>query len=218
MKELVRMFGDSPVRAVVIKGEPWWVLKDVCVVLGLTNSRMVADRLDDDEKGVSQSDTLGGKQDVTIVNESGLYSVILRSDKPEAKAFRRWITQEVLPAIRKTGRYAVNAEARRDSAAARSALTAEWLAHGADKFYHYINLTKAEYDALFGDKAKKKADMTKEELAALMVFESIEHLKLVKNPELQGYRALADSIAETGHQLPMFTSLIAGTLPRGVTA
>lgn len=86
-------------------GEPWFVLKDVCRVLEIGNSRMIANRLDADEKGVSQIDTLGGKQETTVINESGLYNVILRSDKPEAKPFRKWVTSEVLPAIRKHGAY-----------------------------------------------------------------------------------------------------------------
>jgi prophage antirepressor-like protein len=106
MNELqVFKYNTAEVRTVIINGEPWWVLKDVCDVLEIGNSRDVVVRLDDDEKGVDSIDTLGGKQKMTIINESGLYSVILRSDKPEAKNFRRWITHEVLPAIRKTGGY-----------------------------------------------------------------------------------------------------------------
>lgn len=99
-------YNSSEVRTIQKDGEPWFVLKDVCQVLGMHNSRMVADRLDADEKGVSQIDTLGGKQEMTIINESGLYNVILRSDKPEAKPFRKWVTSEVLPTIRRHGMYA----------------------------------------------------------------------------------------------------------------
>lgn len=98
-------YQDSEVRTVELNGEPWFVLKDVCGVLRMNNSRMVADRLENDEKGVSQIDTLGGRQEMTIINESGLYNVILRSDKPEAKPFRKWVTAEVLPTIRKHGAY-----------------------------------------------------------------------------------------------------------------
>ena len=102
---LVFHYKSSEVRTVELNGEPWFVLKDVCAVLGIGNSRMVADRLDEDEKGVSQIDTPGGLQNVSIISESGLYNVILRSDKPEAKPFRKWVTSEVLPSIRKTGSY-----------------------------------------------------------------------------------------------------------------
>ena len=98
-------YGEFPVRTVLMDGEPWWVLKDVCSVLEIENHRNVAARLDTDEKGVHQMSTLGGNQKMVIINESGLYKVILRSDKPEAKKFTRWVTHEVLPAIRKTGEY-----------------------------------------------------------------------------------------------------------------
>lgn len=96
------------VRTVEINNEPWFVLKDVCAVLGISNHKMTAQRLDVDE--VSQTyltDSLGRKQETTVINESGLYHVILRSDKQEAKPFRKWVTSEVLPSIRKTGGYAL---------------------------------------------------------------------------------------------------------------
>jgi prophage antirepressor-like protein len=83
------------------------VAKDVCEVLGIANARDALQRLDDDEKGVATTDTLGGKQTLATVYESGLYALIFTSRKEEAKAFRKWVTSEVLPAIRKTGAYAV---------------------------------------------------------------------------------------------------------------
>lgn len=98
-------FGE--VRTLEINGEPWFVLADVCNALGISNSRNIAARLEEDEKGVTLMDTLGGAQNITVINESGLYSVILRSDKPQAKPFRKWVTSEVLPSIRKTGAYSV---------------------------------------------------------------------------------------------------------------
>ena len=93
------------IRTLTIDGEPWFVAADVCKALELGNPSMTVDRLDADEKGISSIDTLGGKQRMAIINEPGLYSVILRSRKPEAKAFKRWITHEVIPAIRKYGGY-----------------------------------------------------------------------------------------------------------------
>jgi len=86
-------------------GEPWRVLADVCKVLEIRNSRDAGDRLDDDERGSVLVDTLGGLQSMTAINESGLYSLILTSRKPSAKRFKKWVTSEVLPAIRKTGGY-----------------------------------------------------------------------------------------------------------------
>lgn len=98
-------YEGNKVRTVTKDGEPWWVLTDVCRVLSIKNNRDASRRLDEDEKGVGQIDTLGGGQKMTIINESGLYKIILRSDKPEAKKFTRWVTHEVLPTIRKTGGY-----------------------------------------------------------------------------------------------------------------
>ena len=85
----------------------WWVLKDVCAVLGIQDHKSVVRRLDNDERGVGQIPTLGGLQEMTIINEPGLYSVILRSDKQEAKDFKRWVTHEVLPTLRHTGTYSM---------------------------------------------------------------------------------------------------------------
>lgn len=99
-------FGTHAVRVIVKDGAPWFVAKDICDTLGYSNSRKtLADHLDDDEKGVTNSDTLGGSQKLTIINESGLYALVLRSRKPEARKFAKWVTSEVLPAIRKTGGY-----------------------------------------------------------------------------------------------------------------
>ena len=94
------------VRTVIINEEPWFVAKDVCDALEIGNSRQAVSYLDDDEKGVTTNDTLGGTQQVSIINESGLYSLILRSRKPEAKKFKKWVTEEVLPTIHKHGIYA----------------------------------------------------------------------------------------------------------------
>ncbi len=98
-------FEDNEVRSVEKDGESWFVLTDVCKILEITNPSQVLGRLDEDEKGIRSIYTPGGMQDLSVINESGLYSVILRSDKPKAKPFRKWVTSEVLPEIRKTGSY-----------------------------------------------------------------------------------------------------------------
>lgn len=103
-------YGENAIRVIDLEGEPWWVLADVCRVLELTTPARVAERLEDDEKGMSLIHTPGGPQNMTVINEPGLYSVILRSDKPQARDFKRWVTHEVLPAIRKTGQYAPQRE------------------------------------------------------------------------------------------------------------
>ena len=102
------VFDDALVRIYMdASGNPWFVAKDVCAVLEIGNSRQALSYLEEDEKGVITSDTLGGRQEMSTVSESGLYSLIFRSRKPEAKRFRTWVTGEVLPTIRKTGGYAV---------------------------------------------------------------------------------------------------------------
>lgn len=113
-------FENQQVRTVVRDGEPWLVLKDVCEIFGETNYRRVSGRLEDYEKGVSQIDTLGGKQTMTIINEAGLYSALFAMQPKKArgvdveyvekrqaylKKFKHWVTHDVLPTIRKHGAY-----------------------------------------------------------------------------------------------------------------
>ena len=95
------------VRTVIINNDPWFVAKDVCEALEINNTSDTLKKvLDDDERGIDTIYTPGGPQQVSIINESGLYSLILRSRKPEAKKFKKWVTEEVLPTIRKHGIYA----------------------------------------------------------------------------------------------------------------
>ena len=97
-------FESNNVRVVMKGSEPWFVAKDVCGVLEIQNARdTIAKVLDDDEKGVTRCDTPGGAQEMSIISGSGLYALIMRSHKPEARRFRKWVTAEVLPTIRKHG-------------------------------------------------------------------------------------------------------------------
>lgn len=95
------------VRIIPVDGELMFVAKDVCDCLEITKHRDAISRLDSDERGSVKLDTLGGKQDIAAINEYGLYSLVLSSRKPEAKEFKRWITHDVIPAIRKTGSYSM---------------------------------------------------------------------------------------------------------------
>lgn len=126
MNELQQFnFDGSTVRTVTINEEPYFVGKDICEAFGDSNYRRSLSRLEDEEKGVSQINTLGGKQNMTVVNESGLYSLLFQMQPQKAKGvsqndplieeriqklkrFKRWVTSEVLPAIRKHGAYAVD--------------------------------------------------------------------------------------------------------------
>lgn len=97
--------GEGLVRVVTRNGEPWFVAADVCRILGIRDTSDAVSRLEDDEKGTGKTGTPGGEQEVLIVSESGLYALIFRSRKPNSVKFRRWVTGEVLPSIRKTGSY-----------------------------------------------------------------------------------------------------------------
>ncbi|MCU9594599.1 phage antirepressor [Caldibacillus thermolactis] len=107
MNQLEKIFNyqGTQLRTVVLNNEPWFVAKDVCNILKHSNSRVAISRLDDDEKGVSKVYTPGGYQNMSVVNEYGLYNLVLTSNLPEAKQFKRWITHEVIPSIRKHGAY-----------------------------------------------------------------------------------------------------------------
>ena len=97
------------IRTLTINGEPYFVGRDVAEILGYSNSRKaLADHVDEEDKGVTKCDTLGGTQEMTVINESGLYSMILGSKLPTARKFKRWVTSEVLPTIRRHGVYAVD--------------------------------------------------------------------------------------------------------------
>jgi prophage antirepressor-like protein len=114
MENMIKIFENEEfgqVRTVIRNGEPWWILKDICRVLEMKSNSAgeVVKRLDKDEyDSIGLTDSLGRKQKTYVVNESGLYSILVRSDKPKAQPFRKWITSEVLPTIRRTGGYVAN--------------------------------------------------------------------------------------------------------------
>lgn len=105
LKEFTFNPNNQPIRVEIRDNEPWFVAKDVCDALSLTNITETLSRLDDDEKLTSVVLNSGQGRQMWLVNESGLYNLIFQSRKPEAKAFRKWVTSEVLPTLRKTGRY-----------------------------------------------------------------------------------------------------------------
>lgn len=156
-------FNQTPVRTILVDGEPGFIANDLCAVLDIRNPRDTVANLDDDEKGVVTTDTLGGAQQTAYVTEAGMYSLVLRSRKPEAKAFKRWVTHEVLPAIRKTGAYSVSpalprtyADALRELAStveAREALVAK-VAADAPKVLFADSVATSNTTILIGDLAK----------------------------------------------------------------
>ena len=157
------------IRTILKDGEPWFVAADVCRALEIRNNRDAIERLDADEKGVALTDTLGGQQEMTIVSEPGLYALVLGSRKPEAKAFKRWITHEVIPAIRKHGGYLTAEKVEeallnpdvlirlatelKDERDARKALESK-VAEDAPKVLFAQAVEQAENSILVGDLAK----------------------------------------------------------------
>jgi len=110
MKEIQRIFnyGGNEVRTVIVEGQPWFVAKDVASILGYETAPKMTRNLEDDEKLVTTMWIAGQNREITLINEYGLYSAILKSRREEARAFKRWITHEVIPMIRKTGGYVAN--------------------------------------------------------------------------------------------------------------
>ena len=113
MEQIIKIFENEKfgrIRTITKDGEPWFVIADVCRALEIRNSRMVAGRLDRDELMSVKLTSGGQRREMTVINESGLYAVIIRSDKPQAQSFRKWLTFEVIPTIRRTGGYVSNEE------------------------------------------------------------------------------------------------------------
>ena len=123
-------FENHQVRFVGTADDPWWVAKDICDVLEISKYRDALARLDEDERCPFEVDTPGGKQQMACINESGLHSLILTSRKPQAKKFKKWITSEVLPAIRKTGSYSITRN-NPDSKFAEDLMLADYAARSA---------------------------------------------------------------------------------------
>ncbi|HEL1556029.1 TPA: ORF6C domain-containing protein [Streptococcus suis] len=133
------------VQLLEINNEPWFVGKEIAEILGYKNSRdALSKHVDEEDKGVAKRDTLGGSQDQVIINESGLYSLILKSKLPQAKQFKRWVTSEVLPAIRKHGVYALSPETVNEDALIYVLETQKSMRQRQDVFEADLNYLKAE--------------------------------------------------------------------------
>jgi prophage antirepressor-like protein len=197
-------FENQAVRTIVKDGETWFVATDVCAVLAHTNPTAAVARLDDDEKGLTTIETKAGPQTLNVVSESGLYHLIVTSRKPQAKAFRRWVTHEVLPAIRQTGRY----ETHRSKETPKLERERVHVAlPGPGRFVVTmapggpLHIHQTPYDALLADVAKADCRILS---AALMLIESVwhkvEHLRSTGYDPSDGFvmDRLAAAIQEGG--------------------
>lgn len=151
-------FDNQNVRTMTIDEEPYFVGKDVATILGYSNSRKaLIDHVDDEDKGVTKCDTLGGAQNLAVINESGLYSLIISSKLPTAKKFKHWVTSEVLPAIRQHGAYLTDQKAL-DIITNKDGL-AGLLKQAADQLEQKdIQIKKLEPKALFADTVSASDD------------------------------------------------------------
>lgn len=209
MKTLEKAFKGQIVRVIIQNNKEWFAVTDIGKILEISDVQRRTKRLP--EKGVtlSQTPTKGGIQDLMYVDEPNLYRLVFTSKKKEALEFQDWIFEEVIPSIRKTGRYAIPEKLKKISTDNRNALTDAWQECGVDKFYKFANLTKEEYKLLGFDKGKKKKDFTRGEILLLNAMESMEMLNLFNNPK-DGYYECKDSLKETVKQIPTNESPILG--------
>jgi prophage antirepressor-like protein len=178
-KEVAINFNKRRVRVIIQRGVEWFVAKDVCDALGIQLSGKTFEDFPETEKGRYSVSTLGGKQEMLAVNEPGLYRLVFKSRKPEAEAFKTWVFEEVLPSIRKTGKYEVSKKDRRRSVEARNSLADEWeRVGGFSRPLDYVKATKHEYKVLFGDGRLKKEELDKRQIALLSMMETLESLGL----------------------------------------
>ena len=173
-------FEGSAVRLTDRDGQPWFVLADVCRVLEIGSPHKAAERLDDDEKDRTTIPTPGGDQDMTIINESGLYSLVLTSRKAAAKRFKKWVTADVLPSIRKTGGYGAIGKPDRPGLERQYLNTLERLVKFQDAVRrHEIEAQKQAADQDLAFALIQNTDLSDEEIAARLPPSQIPRLGFV---------------------------------------
>lgn len=178
--ELIKAFEGRNVRMVTIKGEPWFVAKDVSDVLGYYGTERMLRRVDDeDRKLMPHFGESGQSREMVVINESGLYTAIIGSKKPEAKRFKRWVTSEVLPAIRKTGKYEIAPDVRKRTKEVRNHFTDTLNQHGVNAPIQYIKITGTmkKNAGIIGNKPKD--EMTKLELMAIEAAEVLASINMI---------------------------------------
>jgi prophage antirepressor-like protein len=200
MKEIVRTFNGHEVRVIIQKRVEWFVARDVCDILEIRNVSDALNAVQEKHKttiGLTDSGS-NYKTTVLAVDEPGLYRLIFKSRKPEAERFQEWVYEEVLPAIRKTGRYEIPKNIQERSTENRNLLTGQWKRQGVSKPVEYGSLTKASYHQIFDTPHVRKACMDRSQILKLTAFESVEAWKLSENPENSlGFCGCRESISET---------------------
>lgn len=184
------------------KKEIWFVAAHVARVLKYSHTgSMIKNHCH--KKGVSEQHTLtgGGRQVVKIINEANLYRVIFGSKLKSAEKFQDWVFEDVLPSLRKTGKYSIPEKIIKDSKKTRNTMTDAWQECGVNKPHEFIQLTLQEYKSLGFENWKRKKDFDKGQILALQALESMEQLKLFYEPK-NGYYECKDSLQKTAKLLP----------------
>lgn len=193
-------FEGFAVRTIQIDGEPWFVAADVCDSLTVATEQ--TRRLDEDEKGLRTVQTLGGPQDMLVINESGLYSLILTSRKPEAKRFKKWVTREVLPAIRKTGSYSIQPQALpnfSNPADAARAWAAEYEARLlAENTKAQIGARREATAMNTASQAVKKVHQLEVQLDKSKQYATVKRMEMLHHGQPFNWRLLKSAAAEMG--------------------
>ena len=194
---MVKIFENVEMRIKIIDDAPWFMASDVCKCLDLKNVGQAISGIEKDDIISSDViDTIGRTQMSYMVNESGLYELIFKSRKQSAKEFKRWVTHDVLPSIRKTGKYSISDRLTIKSRETRNFMTETWKSNGVKIPSEYAMLTTEEYKLLQFEKGKRKKDFTKEELLLLQALESLESLNLHYNPA-KGFLECKESMKST---------------------
>lgn len=205
MSQLIPFEFESKAVRVILgeSGESWFVASDVCRVLEIMNTADVLKRLDDDEKGIDSIYTLGGNQEMATINESGLYNLILGSRKPEAKKFKKWVTSEVLPTIRKTGTYSLKPMTQQELAKAQ-VLLLEQLEETARQ-RDFAIATKAEIGTRreatamnTASQAVKKVNQLEVELDRSKQYYSVKRMQMIHHGQQFSWRLLKSTGIEMG--------------------
>ena len=187
MKELTKAFNGHDIRVIIKGGIEWFVARDVCDVLEIQDvSSALRDfpsqEADTHTMQVRSANGTEQKRSLAIINEPGLYRLIFKSRKPEAESFKTWVFSEVLPSIRKTGKYDTR-DIRQKSVDYRNAFTAGCKRQGLKDPRDYGTVTKITYQNLFSDPNIRKAGMNRDQILALSALEAVEALKYNRLPE-----------------------------------
>lgn len=203
--QMIKNFNNENVRIFLVDEMPYFAAVDVCNILNIKNSRQAISYLDSDDVISGDAvDRLGKKVFINYVNEGGLYQLVFRSRKESAKKFKKWVTHDVLPSIRKTGKYSVPENLIKESTKNRNLLTDEWKRHGIENPSEYIKLTLKEYRELnIVDKRKK--DFNKKEMLLINALEAMESLKLYSCDEVSGVNECLNSIEGTAKSVKILS-------------